>query len=138
MISFFSEDIDFKVPQSRKIKAWIKNTAETEGCKLNQLNYIFCSDEHLLNVNLQYLNHDFYTDIITFDNSEFENEIEGDIFVSIERVKENATKFGKSFGEELRRVLVHGVLHLVGFDDKTDDEEIKMREKEDFYLAIFP
>ena len=137
MISFFNEDTDFKVPQSRKIKAWIKNTAESEGFKLNQLNYIFCSDEHLLNVNRQYLNHDFYTDIITFDNSEFENEIEGDIFVSIERVKENATEFGKSFEEELRRVLVHGVLHLVGFNDETDEEEIKMREKEDFYLALF-
>ena len=137
MISFFNEDIDFKVPQSRKTKIWLKSAAEAEGFRLNQLNYIFCSDEHLLNVNRQYLNHDFYTDIITFDNSEFENEIESDIFISVERVKENAIEFGKSFEEELKRVLIHGVLHLVGFNDETNEEETKMRAKEDFYLTIF-
>ncbi|TAE99150.1 MAG: rRNA maturation RNase YbeY, partial [Runella slithyformis] len=109
MIHFFSEDISFKVPNIRQTKAWLKATAQAEGFKLNQLNYIFCSDEYLLGVNRQYLNHDFYTDIITFDNGEIEGEIEGDIFVSIERVRENATEFKKTFEEELKRVLVHGV-----------------------------
>lgn len=135
MISFFNEDVDFKVPQPRKTKDWLKGIIEAEGYKLNQLNYIFCSDEYLLNVNRQYLGHDFYTDIITFDNSEVEDKIEGDIFVSIERVQENAQELSKSFEEELRRVLAHGILHLVGYDDIEDDQELEMRNKEDFYLS---
>ncbi|TAF97973.1 MAG: rRNA maturation RNase YbeY [Cytophagia bacterium] len=137
MIHFFSEDISFKVPNIRQTKAWLKATAQAEGFKLNQLNYIFCSDEYLLGVNRQYLNHDFYTDIITFDNGEIEREIEGDIFVSIERVRENATEFKKTFEEELKRVLVHGVLHLSGYGDKTEEEEKTMREKENFYLHLY-
>ncbi|TAE39751.1 MAG: rRNA maturation RNase YbeY [Runella slithyformis] len=137
MIHFFSEDISFKVPNIRQTKAWLKATAQAEGFKLNQLNYIFCSDEYLLGVNRQYLNHDFYTDIITFDNGEIEGEIEGDIFVSIERVRENATEFKKTFEEELKRVLVHGVLHLSGYGDKTEEEEKTMREKENFYLHLY-
>lgn len=135
MISFFNEDVDFKVPHPRKTKSWLKGIIEAEGYKLNQLNYIFCSDEYLLNVNRQYLGHDFYTDIITFDNSEVEDKIEGDIFVSIERVQENAQELSKSFEEELRRVLAHGILHLVGYDDIEDDQELEMRTKEDFYLS---
>jgi probable rRNA maturation factor len=137
MIHFFNEDISFKVPNIRQTKAWLKATAQAEGFKLNQLNYIFCSDEYLLGVNRQYLNHDFYTDIITFDNGEMEDEIEGDIFVSIERVRENAAEFKKKFEEELKRVLVHGVLHLSGYGDKTEEEEKTMREKEDFYLHLY-
>ncbi len=135
MIQFFNEDVDFKVPQSRKTKMWLKSIIETEGFALNQLNYIFCSDEYLLNINRQYLDHDFYTDIITFDNSEDDGMIEGDIFISIERVSENAAELHKSFEEELCRVLAHGVLHLVGFDDLEDEQEIEMRKKEDYYLA---
>ena len=138
MIHFFNEDILFKPKQPRLIKAWLKAAAETEGFKLNQLNCIFCSDEYLLGVNRQYLNHDFYTDIITFDNGEFEKEIEGDVFISIDRVRENAATFHKSFEEELMRVLVHGLLHLAGYGDKSEEEKKTMREKEDFYTNLLP
>jgi rRNA maturation RNase YbeY len=102
---------------------------------VNQLNYIFCSDEYLLTINQQYLNHDFYTDIITFDNSEEEGIVEGDIFVSLDRIRENANELNKPFEEELFRVLAHGVLHLVGYDDINDEQELEMREKEDLYLS---
>lgn len=139
MIQFFNEDVDFKIPNPRKTKTWLKDIIESEGFELNQLNYIFCSDEYLLSVNQQYLNHDFYTDIITFDNSEeIEGIVEGDIFISIDRVKENAEQLSKSFKEELLRVLAHGVLHLVGYDDHEDEDELVMRQKEDTYIATFP
>lgn len=137
MISFFNEDVDFSVPNPRKTKAWLKQIIENEEYTLNQLNYIFCSDEYLLNINREYLDHDFYTDIITFDNSEEEGSVEGDIFISIERVKENASEMGLAFEEELRRVLAHGVLHLVGYDDLEDEQEQEMRNKENFYLTNF-
>ncbi|RDB03790.1 rRNA maturation RNase YbeY [Runella aurantiaca] len=136
MIQFFIEDVDFKVPQPRKTKSWLQSIIKAEGFMLNQLNYIFCSDEYLLNVNRQYLEHDFYTDIITFDNSEEEAVVEGDIFISIDRVKDNAQELKKPFEEELRRVLAHGILHLVGYDDHEDEQEQEMRAKEDFYLTI--
>jgi probable rRNA maturation factor len=135
MIQFFNEDIDFKVPQSRITKKWLLNIIEAEGFHLNQLNYIFCSDEYLLKINQEYLEHDFYTDIITFNNSEEDNHIEGDIFISIDRVRENASTLQKKFEEELRRVLAHGVLHLVGYDDLEDEQELQMRAKEDHYLS---
>lgn len=137
MIQFFNEDVEFKVPNPRKTKLWLKSIIESEGFELNQINYIFCSDEYLLSVNQQYLNHDFYTDIITFDNSDEEQTIEGDIFISIDRIKENAEQLSKVFNEELLRVLVHGVLHLVGYDDHEHKDELLMREKEDFYISLF-
>ena len=137
MINFFCEDIGFKVPQSRITKTWLKSIATTEGFELNQLNYLFCSDEHILSINRQYLEHDFYTDIITFDNSEDEKLIEGDIFISIERVQENAKNLNQIFEVEFRRVLAHGVLHLCGYDDTDDSQEEMMRSKEDFYLSLF-
>ena len=137
MINFFCEDIEFKVPQSRSTKTWLKSIATTEGFELNQLNYLFCSDEHILSINRQYLEHDFYTDIITFDNSEDEKVIEGDIFISIERVEENAKNLNQLFEVEFRRVLAHGVLHLCGYDDTDDSKEEIMRTKEDFYLSLF-
>lgn len=135
MIQFFIEDVDFKVPHPRQTKSWLQSIIKAEGFTLNQLNYIFCSDEYLLNVNRQYLDHDFYTDIITFDNSEEEERIEGDVFISVDRVRDNAQELNKSFEEELRRVLAHGILHLVGYDDIDDDQELEMRDKEDFYLS---
>ena len=138
MIYFFQEDVSFKIPTPLKTKRWLKAVVEAEGAQLNHLNYIFCSDEYLLNVNREYLDHDYYTDIITFDTSdEGEDTIEGDIFVSIDRVKENAQTLNKAFEEEFRRVLVHGVLHLIGFDDTTDELEAEMRKKEDDYLQTF-
>jgi probable rRNA maturation factor len=135
MIHFFNEDVDFKVPNPRKTKTWLKGIINSEGYELNQLNYVFCSDEYLLNINRQYLDHDFYTDIITFDSSENKGIVEGDIFISIERVQENANDLNKTFEDELRRVLAHGILHLVGYDDIEDEQELEMRAKEDFYLS---
>lgn len=136
MINFFTEDIDFKPKNSRKLKQWVKESALAEGYKILELNYIFCSDEYLHQMNVEYLDHDTLTDIITFDNSETQGKIEGDIFISIDRVKENAQDFEVSFEYELSRVLIHGVMHLCGYKDKTDDEAKEMRGKENQYLGI--
>ena len=117
MLKFFSEEIDFKLTLPQKTSKWIKTISESEGYDLISLNYIFCSDEYLLEINKQYLDHDYYTDIITFDNSEDEGKIEGDIYISVDRVKENADTFGTDFETEMRRVLIHGLLHLMGYTD---------------------
>ena len=137
MLKFFSEEIKFKVPQSMKVSGWLKNIAVSEGYKVGELNYIFCSDDYLLEINKQYLDHDYYTDIITFDNSEEDGKLEGDIYVSIDRVKENADHIGVSFDIELRRVLVHGLLHLIGFNDSDEDLKQQMRAKEDECLLLY-
>lgn len=137
MIVFFNEDIDFKFQHKNLLKKWLKKVAETEGFKMKNLNYIFCSDEYLHKINVEYLEHDTYTDIITFDNSEEESDIEGDIFVSIERIKDNSQKLKTAFEDEFKRVLVHGLLHLCGYDDHSDEDELMMRNKEDFYIQQF-
>ncbi len=137
MIHFHSEDIDFRANQVQKTKNWIRNIIQEEGFILGEVNYIFCSDEYLHQINLEYLNHDTFTDIITFDNSDEDSQIEGDIFISIERVQENAQVFQGSFEQELRRVLAHGVLHLCGYLDKKPDDEKRMREKENYYINLF-
>jgi rRNA maturation RNase YbeY len=137
MIYFFNEDIDFKFQGKNNFKAWLKKVAAHEGFKIKNLNYIFCSDAYLHKINVEYLAHDFFTDIITFDNSESDDTIEGDIFVSIERVKENAFGLSIIFDEEFRRVLVHGLLHLCGYDDRSMEEKDKMRQLETEYISIF-
>ena len=138
MIVFFSEDIHFKVSKPRSIKVWLNSVALAEGFSVNQLNYIFCSDQYLLNINQQYLQHDYFTDIITFDNSDEDTTaIVGDIFVSIERVLDNAHALQVDFKTELLRVLVHGVLHLCGYDDTTETSKSEMRAKEDFYIKLY-
>lgn len=137
MLNFFSEDIDFSLPLPQKTKKWIKNTAQSEGFDIVGINYIFCSDEYLLEINKQYLDHDYYTDIITFDNSEEDKQLEGDIYVSIDRVHENAETLQVDFNIELRRVLVHGLLHLMGYSDSDDTLKKEMRAKEDQYLLLF-
>ena len=137
MINFHYEEIDFKVPNPIKTKRWLKEVIKSENYNLSEINYIFCSDEYLHKINLRYLDHDTLTDIITFDNSEEENLIEGDIFVSVDRVNENAKDFNSPYEQELRRVLVHGVLHLCGYFDKSVDDEKLMRMKEEFYLNIW-
>lgn len=134
-ITFFEEDISYKLKNKTFVRQWIKDTIVAEGFKLKELNYIFCSDAYLLTLNQQYLDHDTYTDIITFDNSEAEEEIVGDIFISIDRIRENAVKFGHSETEELHRVIIHGALHLVGYTDKSVVTKKKMTQKEDEYLA---
>jgi rRNA maturation RNase YbeY len=117
------------------VRQWIKDTIIAEGFKLKELTYVFCSDAYLLPMNQQYLDHDTYTDIITFDNSEVEGDIVGDIFISVERVRENAAKFNISETDELHRVIIHGALHLLGYTDKSVVTKKKMTQKEDEYLA---
>lgn len=136
-IHFFEEDISFKPIHPRETGQWIKDVIKGEKHKLEEINYIFCSDTYLLEINQQYLNHDTYTDIITFDNSDEPQTINGDIFISIPRVEENANKFDVQFEDELHRVLIHGVLHLLGYKDKTPSEKTLMREKENTYLNLW-
>ncbi len=137
MIVFFNEDINFKFQGKNNFKAWLKKVAEKEGFSINNLNYIFCSDEYLHKVNLEYLDHDTYTDIITFDNSEEESTIEGDIFISIDRVRENSQTLNTVFEEEVKRVIVHGLLHLCGYDDHTPEDKAEMRKLESKYILVF-
>jgi probable rRNA maturation factor len=137
MINFNIETDGFNLKDLRKKKNWLKELAKVEGFKIIELNYIFVSDEQLLEMNVSYLNHDTYTDIITFDNSEQEDKIEGDIFISVERVAENALKFNVSTETELIRVLSHGLLHLCGYLDKKPADVKLMREKEEYYLGKY-
>ncbi|MTI30291.1 rRNA maturation RNase YbeY [Xanthovirga aplysinae] len=130
-INFFNEDLDFDLENSEKTRRWIQEIIKKENFVLNELNFVFCSDNYLHTINMEYLDHDTYTDIITFDNSEIKNEIEGDIFISVERVRENAKSFKRTFTNELHRVIIHGVLHLLGYKDKTEEEATLMRKKED-------
>jgi rRNA maturation RNase YbeY len=134
-IQFFEEDIPYKLKNKTAVRKWITEAIANEGFKLSELTYVFCSDEYLLQINQQYLNHDTYTDIITFDNSEEHNTIAGDIFISIERIKENAAKFAVTETQELHRVIIHGALHLLGYKDKTVADKKKMTLKEDYYLS---
>ncbi|MGR3809279.1 rRNA maturation RNase YbeY [Jiulongibacter sp. NS-SX5] len=137
MISFQSEGIEFDLQEESRISDWLVQVAKIEGFQIEELNYIFLSDEGLYEINMEYLNHDTYTDIITFDNSDDEEIIEGDIFISIERVKENAETFETEFETELRRVLAHGVLHLCGYKDKSDEDTKLMREMEEKSLGLY-
>ena len=133
-VFFFEEDIKFKPKNKTALRQWIKDTIIAEGCSLSEVNYIFCSDVYLLGINQQYLDHDTYTDIITFDNSEIKGSITGDIFISIDRIRENAQTFGIDTTHELHRVMIHGVLHLLGYKDKSKKDKAIMTQKEDFYL----
>ncbi len=135
-IHFFEEDISFQLEEPNKIINWVQQIINQHQQSLEEINYIFCSDSYLLNINQEYLNHDTYTDIVTFNNSEESNKIESDIFISIDRIKENANSYNKSFEHELYRVMIHGVLHLLGFDDKTEEEKLVMREKEEACLSL--
>jgi probable rRNA maturation factor len=135
-IHFFEEDITFSVTKPRKVKQWIKKIVEQQNKKISNLNYIFCSDEFLYKMNVEYLQHDTYTDIITFDYSQ-ENSIEGEMYISIERIEENAKNLSIPFEQELLRVIIHGVWHLLGYKDKTNEEEKIMRTKEQESLQVF-
>jgi rRNA maturation RNase YbeY len=133
-IHFFEEDIAYKLKQKTAVRNWITETIQAEGYKLKELTYIFCSDNYLLQINQQYLDHDTYTDIVTFDNSNIAQTITGDIFISIDRIRENAIRFGVTEADELHRVIIHGALHLLGYKDKSPADKKKMTLKEDFYL----
>jgi len=134
-INFHTEDTDYNLDNKRSIQKWITFVINDQEHSLGTINYILCSDEYLLAMNQKYLNHDTYTDVITFDYST-PKVISGDIFISIERVHENARLFKKTLIDELSRVMVHGVLHLCGYKDKSLDESAEMRKMEDHYLAF--
>ena len=134
-IHFFKETVIFRFNNKTEIQEWIIKAIKSEKKSLENLNFIFCSDKHLRKINKTYLNHDYFTDIITFDNSSAKGEIEGDIFISIDRVLINAKAFKVSFKDELHRVIIHGVLHLLGYSDKTDKSQKEMRAMEDRWLA---
>jgi probable rRNA maturation factor len=136
VVNFFSEDIDFKLPHPRKTADWIKRVVKREKSTILGVNFIFCSDSYLLQANIQYLKHRTLTDIITFDYSASRKTIEGDVFISIERVVENASKFSNSFDDELHRVIIHGILHLLGHRDKTAKEKTLIRKQEDVCLSL--
>lgn len=133
-ITFFEEDIKYNLKDKTKVRQWIKDTIAAEGYHLDELTYIFCSDFYLLQINQQYLDHDTFTDIITFDNSTEKKTVTGDIFISIDRIRENAAKFNQTVANELHRVIIHGVLHLLGYKDKSDADRKKMTLMEDKYL----
>ena len=132
----FNYETDFNLDNEEAIATWLSNVVVSENKKEGEINYIFCDDEYLHKINLEYLNHDTLTDIISFDYT-MGNELSGDVFVSIERVKDNAKDFNVAFEEELKRVLVHGVLHYCGYKDKGEAEELLMRSKEDEKIALF-
>jgi len=135
-IIYQSEDINMPDIPKRKITNWIKQVAKEHSKKTGDISYIFCSDEYILDINKEYLNHDYYTDIITFDYSE-DKIISGDIFISIDTVKSNAEKFNTIYEEELRRVIIHGILHLCGINDKTEQQQSQMTEEENKALFLF-
>jgi probable rRNA maturation factor len=132
----FNYEIDFTLTDETLYVSWISNTILSENKDEGEINYIFCDDEYLHKINVDYLDHDTLTDIISFDYT-VGNEINGDIFISIERVKENAIDFAVSFEEELRRVMIHGILHYCGYKDKTPQDEVVMRQKEDEKMKLF-
>jgi rRNA maturation RNase YbeY len=136
-IHFHQENTNFSLPSEHNTENWIIKAIRKEKKTCGELNFIFCSDEYLLGINQTHLNHDTYTDIITFNYVEGDR-ISGDIFISTDRVKENASKFNIPFLHELHRVIIHGVLHLIGYDDKSTVDAQEIRLKEDFYLTLQP
>lgn len=135
MINFNFETI-LRLEEEKRLKEWIAEAVAAEEFLVGEINYVFCTDEYLHKINLQYLNHDTYTDIISFDYR-VGKKLHGDIFISVDRVRENATKFEVDFNSELLRVLIHGILHFCGYKDKLDNEVNAMRAKEDYYVARY-
>jgi len=136
-VYFFFDKVRPSLNDRAKLKKDIEKIFSKEGKRLHHINYVFCSDKKLLAINREYLSHDFYTDIITFDLSESGQGVAGEVFISTDRVKENANELKIPFSQEIRRVMYHGALHLCGYGDKTRKEEKEMREKEDHYLRVF-
>ena len=134
-VSFHSEQTDFSVSNEPQIKGWLEEVCRKEGQSLDEVTIIFCSDDYLLEVNRTHLNHDYYTDIITFDYSE-SSLISGDLFISIDRVAENAKELNIPMLDELHRIIVHGTLHLLGYTDKETEAKQQMTAKEDYYLSL--
>jgi len=134
-IQYFNEDVPLPKLKKRNSSNWIKTTILSEEKRVGDISFIFCSDNYLLEVNKTYLDHDYFTDIITFDYVEG-NLINGDIFISVDRVLDNSVEFKTTFEDELNRILIHGVLHLLGYKDKNKKDKLLMTEKEDFYLKL--
>ena len=135
MIRYFQEDIRFELKQKMLNNRWLKMVAGSEMRRLGAVNIIFCSDNYILDVNMKYLQHDYFTDIITFDYCE-KDVLSGDLFISIDSVRENAQFYGTEFADELNRVMVHGLLHLIGYDDHSEADSAVMRQKENYYLEM--
>ena len=135
MIRYFQEDIRFELKQKMLNNRWLKMVAGSEMRRLGAINIIFCSDNYILDVNMKYLQHDYFTDIITFDYCE-KDVLSGDLFISIDSVRENAQFYGTEFADELNRVMVHGLLHLIGYDDHSEADIAEMRQKENYYLEM--
>ena len=135
MVSYFFENTDFKLKGKTRIKQWLKLVAESEIFTLGNVSVIFCSDNYILDINQRYLQHDYFTDIITFDYTEG-TKISGDLFISVDSVRENSIEYGTEFEDELHRVIVHGILHLIGYDDDSEEDIKVMRAKEDYYLSL--
>lgn len=135
MISYHFEDTDFVFKGKAKNNFWLKTVAESEIRRLGDISIIFCSDNYILDINQRYLSHDYFTDIITFDYCEGDR-LSGDLFISVDSVRENAAEYGTDFTEELNRVMVHGILHLIGYDDHTEEDIALMRSKENYYLSF--
>ena len=135
MIRYFQEDIRFELKQKLLNNRWLKMVAGSEMRRLGAINIIFCSDNYILDINMKYLQHDYFTDIITFDYCE-KDVLSGDLFISIDSVRENAQFYGTEFADELNRVMVHGLLHLIGYDDHSEADIAVMRQKESYYLEM--
>ena len=135
MVTYYTEDTKFAFKEKRLTSRWLKLVAESEIRRLGDISIIFCSDNYILDVNMKYLQHDYFTDIITFDYCEGDR-LSGDLFISVDSVRENAAFYGTEFENELNRVIVHGVLHLIGYDDHTEEEIAEMRRKENYYLEM--
>lgn len=135
MISYHVEDTDFSFKGKTVNNKWLRLVAESEIRRIGDIGIIFCSDKYLLDINRKFIGHDYYTDIITFDYCEGDR-LSGDLFISIETVRANSEEYGEGFERELRRVMVHGILHLIGYDDHTRAQQKEMRTKEDYYLSL--
>lgn len=136
-VNFFEEGINAQLRQRRRIKRWLHTIAAAKGYRIDSLNYVFCTDDYLHQINLNYLKHDTYTDIVTFDQSEQDRTIEGDVFISVDRVRENAKQEGETYPAELLRVIAHGLLHLCGYKDKSPSEKHRMRKEENQAVAHY-
>lgn len=142
MIKFSSKDTDFKLTRQKVLKDWIKKILSQHSLKVGDINYLFTNDEEVLKVNHEFLGHDYYTDIITFDTSDYgfpggdEDKVSSDIVISVDTVRENAALYGATFEDELHRVIIHGILHLIGYDDHEEEDKREMREAEDRALLL--
>lgn len=135
MISYYFEDVDFVLKSKVLTSKWLRLVAESEIRKIGNITIIFCSDNYILDINQKFLQHDYFTDIITFNYNEGD-KLSGDLFISVDSVKENSIEFGSEFNDELNRVIVHGLLHLIGYDDHTDEDSKEIRSKENYYLSL--